>query len=508
LVPTLSRELGVAHVLLDREPMRSQVLILALAACSSSQSGDDVDTSTADTPATTHASSAVLLPGKPHGLFVLLNKDVLQQSGPRIMARLLCRGPGDPLASCTAKGAGFDAVRGATYQVQWNDVQPDGSAQPDWSTIRQLAHDWNAAGKQLNLVFETGPYTGTTSFTPPWYSTPVAITKVTQTQTDIHITTAATIGFFVGPVTGAAPQSIQIQGTGTNLDGRSFPITSFSNTRTSLDAQGDPADAGVTATRGTVGNPMYQGSCTTAAMPVMWAQNFINAWQNLMSQTRANLDDGSIGYLRFGLGIGGENSPATSLDADCKTLLHELGFTADTTWPVADTTAWQNQIAKPWVDYQTAMANYQHNLGFATQLSFSLSPIQYEPTIDKTTPDHTAAAAVAAGLAIGNQGWRASDQDTYAAGQPCSGDWCALFDTYRGQVPLQLQSTRASNPDGTGTTGSLVPMLSFAIARHAQILEIYADDWLCTYDPTDPRAAACATAGYAAAFASAAARLN
>jgi hypothetical protein len=51
----------------------------------------------------------------------------------------------------------------------------------------------------------------------------------------------------------------------------------------------------------------------------------------------------------------------------------------------------------------------------------------------------------------------------------------------------------------TSATGSLVPLLPFAISNHATVLEIYADDWLVAFDPTNPYNAAYGVA-YAQAF--------
>lgn len=38
-----------------------------------------------------------------------------------------------------------------------------------------------------------------------------------------------------------------------------------------------------------------------------------------------------------------------------------------------------------------------------------------------------------------------------------------------------------------GMTGSLVPLLPFAIKNHTTILEIYCDDWLLAFNPNHPQ---------------------
>jgi hypothetical protein len=408
--------------------MRIVPALAIVTACGHGAAGTGDDDPMVDAPPADGAPIDAPAHVAPRGMFALLNKAQLGTTYARVQTTLLCRGPGDPIASCTARGAGFDTNAGVTMQVQWNDLQPTGPDSLDTTMIESLVHDWRAAGKLVNIVIQPAPYFGATSFVPDWY---VA-----------------------------------------------------------------------------AGNPTYSTPCSSAVMPVEWGPEFQAAWKHLIDLVRAQLDDGSLGYIRFGLGIGGENSPSQNLSPGCKTQLHDLGFTTDTTWPAPDSQAWQDEVAATWVDYQKAMIAYEASKQFHTQLSFSLSPIAYAPTIDKTTPDRTAAAAVAAGLAIGNQGWRASDQATANGGGTCSGDWCALFAQYAGQVPLELQPTMRSDPAGGPPTGSLMPMLSFALARHAQILELYSDDWLCTYDTTAADFQACTTAGYPAAFATAASALE
>jgi hypothetical protein len=105
-----------------------------------------------------------------------------------------------------------------------------------------------------------------------------------------------------------------------------------------------------------------------------------------------------------------------------------------------------------------------------------------------------------------------NDPINFAAGKPClGGDWCANFQKFRGRVPLELQTVLYSDPTNAGHTGSLVNLLPFAIVAGADILELYPDDWLCTFDPNWRGVnsySACASAGYAAAFLGASGRIN
>jgi len=75
------------------------------------------------------------------------------------------------------------------------------------------------------------------------------------------------------------------------------------------------------------------------------------------------------------------------------------------------------------------------------------------------------------------------------------------------------------DPAARVKVGSLATMISFAISVQAQILEIYADDWRCTFEPDfagdtsstpsyPANHADCVAAGYPATFAMATQTLN
>jgi hypothetical protein len=66
-------------------------------------------------------------------------------------------------------------------------------------------------------------------------------------------------------------------------------------------------------------------------------------------------------------------------------------------------------------------------------------------------------------------------------------DWCRIFRRFRGKVPLALQTGGVTNPDGSGPPGSMVEILPFALSQHVQVFEIYVEDFLVAYDPSDPK---------------------
>jgi iron uptake system EfeUOB component EfeO/EfeM len=170
--------------------------------------------------------------------------------------------------------------------------------------------------------------------------------------------------------------------------------------------------------------------------------------------------DPDIGYIRFGLGHGGETMPVASWNdatTACGKAFAAWGYTI---------TAWESYLA--------GMLNYEGNLHSPKQLMVGVTPMG-SPTTQ--VPDYAAPIAASMGIGFGSQGFELSDITGYPN---CVADWCNLFARY-GQVPLELQTYLQSCPDNTCTTGSLVNLIPFAIAHHASVLEIYYQDWLVAF---------------------------
>jgi hypothetical protein len=197
-------------------------------------------------------------------------------------------------------------------------------------------------------------------------------------------------------------------------------------------------------------------------VPVFWDPTFMNDYQSFMSAVVGKYGNGaSIGYVRFGLGAGGEIFPA------CRYALKDHGFSRET-----------------WRKYLFEMLDYEKSLNSPKQLAVGLNAWDEPPDFRFTA--EVAEHAVQNGIAIGNQGLTAEDGRNDAAGRACMADWCQLFRRFHGKVPLVLQTGGASHPDGSGPAGSMVEMLPFALSLHAQVFELYVDDWLVAYDPSDP----------------------
>ena len=205
-------------------------------------------------------------------------------------------------------------------------------------------------------------------------------------------------------------------------------------------------------------------TCAGEKVPNYFQSAFQLPYQAFLAQVvKHYAGNGSIGYIRIGLGRGGETWPAPNFGTDSctSTFMNKWGWT-DTTW----------------VNYVNAMLNYASTLKSPKRLMVGID--SYD---SNSMPDSEAATAVTLHMAFGNQGMRATDITKYPH---CSSDWCNLFDQYTGNVPLELQTIELSNPAGTGNVGSLVTLLPFAVSHHATILEIYCYDWLLAFDPSYP----------------------
>lgn len=195
-------------------------------------------------------------------------------------------------------------------------------------------------------------------------------------------------------------------------------------------------------------------------VPVFWDSGFMSSYQEFMAAVIAKYGSNpAVGYVRFGLGAGGEMFPA------CFHKLAGFGYSKDV-----------------WRKYLFAMLDAEKALDSPKVITIGLNPL--------SPPDLEFAASIAEhavedGIAIGNQSLSANDVRSYNAGKPCNAGWCDLFSKYHGKVPLLLQTWQFNllAPEDIGPTISeAVPL---AISLRTQILEIAIKFWTTGYDPSD-----------------------
>jgi putative Ig domain-containing protein len=222
-------------------------------------------------------------------------------------------------------------------------------------------------------------------------------------------------------------------------------------------------------------------TCDGAQTPNYFDSAFQVPYKAFIAQVLDHYNNnGSVGYIRIGLGRGGETFPAEKFGTDSctTTFVNDWGWT-DATWEA----------------YVNSMVDYEGSLNSPKQLMLGLD------TVDTLTmADIEAANAVPLNIALGNEGLEASDIKKYPM---CSADWCNLWALYTGRVPLELQTIDLSSPEGNPPVGSLVTILPFAVEHDTTIMEIYTDDWLLGFDPNYPKYSTYGAA-YAAAITAAA----
>lgn len=196
-------------------------------------------------------------------------------------------------------------------------------------------------------------------------------------------------------------------------------------------------------------------------VPVFWDSGYMSSYQEFMAAVIAKYGSNpAVGYVRFGLGAGGEMFPA------CFHKLEQFGYSKAV-----------------WRKYLFDMLDAEKALNSPKLITIGLNQL--------SPPDLGFAASIAEhavqdGIAIGNQGLSANDSRNYAAGQPCKADWCDLFNKYHGKVPLVLQTAQFHSlpPEAVGPTMS--ETLPLAIRLRTQIFEIAIRYWLVGYDPSEP----------------------
>jgi hypothetical protein len=212
-------------------------------------------------------------------------------------------------------------------------------------------------------------------------------------------------------------------------------------------------------------------SCDSDVIPNYFSSVFQARYQRVMAAVVDHYrGNPSVGYVRFGLGRGGETHPAPTAafndtSGSCYQKFVSLGWTK---------TSWVNYIGK--------MLAYEKTLG----ATFPLLVTASNELGDVSISDAIANVAAPLGFGLGYQGYSTNDISKYNSGQRCPNDWCGLWNTYAGQVEMENQLGRSgsiSDPTGGGN-GSLVQLLPFARDRHVTIFEQNFQDWRTAFDPT------------------------
>jgi hypothetical protein len=222
-------------------------------------------------------------------------------------------------------------------------------------------------------------------------------------------------------------------------------------------------------------------------VPNWQSQLFYSNYQTAVSALLTHVSQASyashIGYIRVGLSKGGEINLPSGWDNSSSGACYggysgKWGYTA-------------GSPGDSWNGYLQSMVQWEGGLNTSIPLLVSITPIT---DVGTEPDDFIAQVAAQNGINFGNQGLQASDITSFSSGNPCAGDWCNLFHQY--PMPIrELQTIGQSCPQGNGAcsgqageTGPLPALLSFAttqVPTPANDFEIYYEDWLIAYDPTN-----------------------
>jgi hypothetical protein len=220
-----------------------------------------------------------------------------------------------------------------------------------------------------------------------------------------------------------------------------------------------------------------------------YSPDLLAAYKNFVAEVvRHYANNPAIGYVRIGLSSGGE------IHRYCGPVLDTYPVPAAYSGPPYNCSTASNAGQCVWLAYDKDMLSFEQSQS-PSFVVIGPSTSQNQANADPTNVYSSAEddQAVAAGFGFGSQGLQKSDSLNYGSGLQCNSNWCAKFDQYAGQVPLELQTLDQSDPACTGIesictslTGSLVDSLPFADARHATIFEIYENDVYTALSPFNP----------------------
>ena len=232
-------------------------------------------------------------------------------------------------------------------------------------------------------------------------------------------------------------------------------------------------------------------ACTNSAPWIAppYSPDFLAAYKSFLAEVIQHYaGNPAIGYSRVGLSAGAE------IYRFCGPVLDAYPAPFPYSDPPFNCSTASNVGQCVWLAFDQDMLNYVQSLSptFAI-LGPSTSQDQGGNDPNNVYPSSEDDQAVADGFGFGNQGLQKSDLTNYVSGLPCNANWCAKFDQYTGQVPLELQTAVQSDPTCTAVesactniSGSLIDVLPFADARHTSIFEIYEGDLYVALNPSHP----------------------
>lgn len=328
-------------------------------------------------------------------------------------------------------------VSGVSVSMKWSEITEPTQGTYDFTAFDANLQPYIAAGKEVNLIVWPATEGGnndpnTSGSTPAWVFSQSYASSLSPA---------------------APPQDMAVCGS----------YNGDSN---------NPFYAQATSGGGGVWN--ITTSPDLSGLPISYEAPFMTAYQGFIQAVIQHYNgNGNIGYIRFGMSQGGEDSP------ECNPI-----------WPIPSSAP----------DFKTAYLAYVQTMRQFVAAQNPTVTILADLHAVGSTPDYTyadqeASYAIAAKEGMGTNGLQQSDITTFASGGTCDSDWCALFQkygstTYGGTpITLSLQTLQWSDPTGASQTGSLATigaaqgLIPFAQGLGMNNIELYLADAALAFSP-------------------------
>lgn len=214
--------------------------------------------------------------------------------------------------------------------------------------------------------------------------------------------------------------------------------------------------------------------------PVYWERGYHRPYLAFISHVIARYaGDRHVGYMRFGLGAGAEDFPQHGADGNCFSSWQKYGLSAK---------FWATFSSGLTGDIAARTRTYSSRV---TQL-VAINPFD-DPSAPFPVAGTVANAAAADGVGFGTENLGSGNYGSKV--EACSKDqtmpyWCSAFEAHAGSVPLEFQPITYTLNPSNATIAPLPKLLPYAIYNHAQIFELYPQEWLTADDPAFPTYAA------------------
>jgi hypothetical protein len=176
--------------------------------------------------------------------------------------------------------------------------------------------------------------------------------------------------------------------------------------------------------------------------------------------------------MRFGLGAGAEDFPQHGADGACFSEWQKYNLSA---------TFWA-QFSGGLVRY---IASQRARYGASVQQLVALNAFS-DPSAPYDVASDVAGVAWRNGIGFGTENLGSGNYGSVV--EPCSKNqpppyWCRAFDTHAGTVPLEFQPINFTLQPGV-KIAPLPELLPYALYNHAQLFELYPQEWLTADDPS------------------------